>query len=275
MSNSQSQEIQVFTAGPVDDSFHRAERCMATLVHELRDPLGVVMLSLEELRERCAFDPAAGLTHQIAVDSASHMARVIDDVMELYRARSGKMSMQTQHTNVTRTVMGAVRSAHFHFASRRQKLSVLVPPRQLVIEAHPSRLQQIMTNLLINAAKCTQPGGEVTLTVQNSAGSLVMVVRDNGVGMTPSFVSQILESHWNKPSFQPNHCDGLGIGLMLVKSLVELHGGTIAVRSDGPGKGSEFTVQLPNCVLADDEQRYQHLLETARNDAQGLVDPGL
>jgi signal transduction histidine kinase len=264
--NNNSCDIQLYSARPVNDPFNRTERWMATLVHELRDPLSVVMMSLEELQKTCATEPATRLTHQIASDSASHMARVIQDVMDLCRAHRGNASMQTERTDVTRVVMGAMRSAHLHLASRGHKLSVSLPAEQLVVNAHPSRLQQILTNLLINAAKNTEPGGEIALTIQDSAGSVLMSVRDNGVGMTPGFASQIFESHWKKPSFEPKDPDGLGIGLALVKSLVELHGGTIGVRSDGPGKGSEFLVRLPDCVLADDERSYQPLLEMTAFD---------
>jgi signal transduction histidine kinase len=261
--NSNSYNIQVCGTRPVNDPFNQTERWMATLVHELREPLNVVMMSLEEIRHTCAMEPATRLTHQIALDSASHMARVLQDIMDLCRSHRGAILRKTERTDVTRVVMGAVRSAHLHLATRGHKLSVSLPAKQLVINAHPSRLQQILTNLLINAAKYTEPGGEMSLTVQESAGGLLVSVRDSGVGMTPDFVSQIFESHWKEPSFEPKDSDGFGIGLALVKVLVELHGGTIRVRSDGPGKGSEFIVSLPDCVFADDEHLCQRLLEMA------------
>jgi len=265
MSKLHSYEIQLHTDRPVKESSNQTERWLATLAHELRDPLSVIIMSLDELQGTCADEPAARFTRQIAKDSASHMARVIDDVLDLCRAHRGKLPAQTERTDVTRMVMGAVRSAHFQLASRGHKLSVSLPSEQMVIKAHPSRLQQILTNLLINAAKNTDPGGEISLTISDSAGTFVMSVRDNGAGMTPDFVSQVFDSHWKKPSFEPGNSDGLGIGLALVKSLVELHSGTVSVSSDGLGKGSEFIVRLPDCVLGDSDQPYQHLLEMVKH----------
>jgi signal transduction histidine kinase len=174
--------------------------------------------------------------------------------------------MHTEPTDLTRAVMGAVRSAHLQLQTRGHRLSVSLPSGQMLIRAHPSRLQQIVTNLLINAAKNTRAGGEISLAIEDSAGTLVISVRDNGVGMTSSFVSQIFDSHWKSPPFDPHNSDGLGIGLALVKSLVQLHNGTVAARSDGPGKGSEFIVRLPDCVLAESDRPDLRFIEMAKND---------
>jgi signal transduction histidine kinase len=231
---------------------------MATLAHELRDPLSAIILSLDELKNICASEPLAGHTHQIAADSASHMARVIDDTLNLCRCHRHALPVQGEPANMNPIVLGAVNSARLQLQGRGHKLSVSLPTEQLLINAHPVRLQQILTNLLINAAKNTQPGGEISLTIKNSAGTLVISVRDNGVGMTPSFVSSIFDSHWKTPSFDAKPSDGLGIGLALVKSLVQLHNGTVAVSSDGPGLGSEFVVRLPDCVQADSNKPDQH-----------------
>jgi signal transduction histidine kinase len=258
MSNIRSDEIQVHTDRPVNDSFNAAERWLATLAHELRDPLSAIILSLDELQKICASEPMAGHTHQIAAESASHMARVIDDTLNLCRSHRRALPVHREPTNVTPIVLGAVHSARLQLQSRGHKLSVSLPTEPLLINAHPVRLQQILTNLLINAAKNTQAGGEISLAIQNSAGTLVISVRDNGVGMTASVVSTLFDSHWKTPSLDAKPSDGLGIGLVLVKSLVQLHNGTVAVSSDGPGRGSEFVVRLPDCVQADSNKSDQH-----------------
>lgn len=219
--------------------------------NEPRDPLSAIILSLDELKTICATEPMAGHTHQLAADSASHMARVIDDTLNLCWCHRQALPVHGEPISLNPIVLGAVHSARLQLQSRCHNLSISLPTEELLINAHPVRLQQILTNLLINAAKNTQPGGEISLTVQNSTGTLVISVRDNGVGMTPKFVSTIFDSHWKTPSFDAKPSDGLGIGLALVKSLVQLHNGTVAVSSGGPGLGSEFVVRLPDCVLPD------------------------
>jgi signal transduction histidine kinase len=231
----------------------RTQRCMAALAHELRNPLTAILLSLDELHPICVSEPSACQTRQLARDSALHMATVIDDVLELYRATGSRLPNGTERTELSRIVIGAVRSSHLQMARKGHRLSVSLPSPDLMLLTHPSRLQQILTNLLSNAARYTEPGGEITLEVLHSAAALMISVRDNGVGMTPSFISQLFnrQRHQNPPHRKSGQ--GFGIGLALVQSLVELAGGTVTAHSDGPGKGSEFRVRLPNCVVQETE----------------------
>lgn len=239
------------TDSPMIEPWVGADRWVATLAHELRNPLTAMMLSLGELKSVCPTDPAARLA-QIAMEVASHMARVIDDTLDLCRSRHVKLPIQTERVDLARVVTAALRSAHPFVVRRRHSLSVSLPSHPVVLLTNPSRLQQILTNLLINAAKYTKPGGEIFLTVQSTADLLVIKVRDNGMGMTPDVLSQLFKPHWQRSSPPPDHGDGLGIGLAIVKLLAELHGGSVSAHSEGPGKGAEFVVRLPDCVVQSD-----------------------
>jgi signal transduction histidine kinase len=175
----------------VNDERVRAERWLATLAHELRDPLSAIIMSLDELRQVCGGEASASQTRQIAMDSAVHMSKVIEDVLDLCRTHTAKPAIGTETVDLSRIVIAAVRCAHLQMARRRHHLSVSLQPSNLMIRAHPSRLQQILTNLLVNAAKYTAPSGEIALDVQALEDVLVISVRDNGVGMVPAFVGGV------------------------------------------------------------------------------------
>jgi two-component system CheB/CheR fusion protein len=195
------------------------------------------------------------------------MASVIDDILNLYRAHTGnipanaeRITPENERTELSRIVMAAVRNSHIQMARRRHQLSVSVPMQNLMIKGRSSRLQQILTNLLVNAAKYTETGGDIALNIQRSANTLVISVRDNGEGMSPVFIAQLFANHWKGIPSSPAERDGLGIGLAFVKSLAELDGGTVVVESEGPGKGSEVIVRLPNYIAREIEFRSIPLL---------------
>jgi signal transduction histidine kinase len=249
---------------------------MATLAHELRDPLCAMIMALDALYSVCADNAEARATHRIAKESGIHMATVIDDILDLYRAHSGKPpnaeqpTAEPDRTELSTIVMAAVRNAHIHMANRSHQLSVSVPMQNLMIKGRSSRLQQILTNLLVNAAKYTETGGDIALNIQRSANTLMISVRDNGVGMSPVFVAQIFANHWKGIPRPQGERQGLGIGLAVVKSLAELDGGTVVIESDGLGKGSEVVVRLPNYIALEIEPRSIPLL--GMNEIPG-IDP--
>jgi signal transduction histidine kinase len=168
------------------------------------------------------------------------MARVIDDALELCRAQTGKLRFQTERVDLSRIVMDAIRNAQPVLSQKDHQVTLTLPCGRIIVEAHPTRMEQILTNLLINAAKYTSPGGEICVGVERTANTVVLRVCDNGIGIAPEYLSRVFEPYW-----QGTASDGLGLGLALVKSLVELHDGTVVAHSDGPGKGSEFVVRLP------------------------------
>jgi two-component system CheB/CheR fusion protein len=182
---------------------------MATLAHELRDPLCAMIMSLDELYSVCADNPEARTTQRIAKESGLHLATVIDDILDLYLAHSGnlpagaeRLAPEPTRTELSRIVMAAVRNSQIQIAKRGHQLSVSLPMQNVVINARSSRLRQILTNLLVKAAKYTESGGDIALSVQRSVNALVISVRDNGVGMSPVFVAQIFGNHWKASPFR-------------------------------------------------------------------------
>ena len=223
---------------------------VAVLAHELRGPLGAVLMSLDELRPACDAEPDARLARESAERGSRQMARVIEDVLELCRGGLPPAGEEQQPppADVPAAVAGAVAAARPLMTARGHQLSVRLCPRLPAVEARGSRLEQVLTNLLVNAAKFTDPGGHICLTAEATAdgGTIVMRVSDDGIGMSSNLLPRVFDAGRRGPA--SGHGDapaGLGLGLALVKSLVELHGGTVTAHSQGIGHGSEFVVRLP------------------------------
>lgn len=219
----------------------RGDRWMAMLAHELRNPLGAIVMSLEELRPICAADGTACQTHQTAMAGAQHMARVIDGALDICRARWDKLRSETEAVDLGRIVAAAIRNSRRVISQKSHKVTLDVPLGRTAVQADATRLELIVTNLLTNSAKYTNPGGRISVAIEIAANVVTLRVRDNGIGISSDSLPMIFEPYWKGPA-----SDGLGIGLALVKSLVELHGGTIAVHSEGSGLGTEFAVHLPS-----------------------------
>jgi signal transduction histidine kinase len=144
-------------------------------------------------------------------------------------------------------VARATETANHLLTKRNHWLTVSLPPEPLFVFADPLRLEQVLTNLLTNAAKFTDPGGYIRLSVEEECGAIVVRIRDNGRGIAPELLPRIFDLYMQAPDHGGHRPGGLGLGLALVKSLVELHGGRIAATSSGPGMGAEFVVRLPSC----------------------------
>lgn len=242
---------------------------IATLAHELRGPLWAVQLALNELRDVCGVEPAAREAREAAERGSRHMARVIEDVLDLCRGAHGKLTVRRDPIDVADVVAGAVAVARPLLAARRVTLAVSVPPRPPVLEGQASRVQQVLTNLLANAAKFTAPGGHVELAVEAHGGSAVFRVRDDGIGIAPDLLPHVFEAYRQGTDRQgAGRHGGLGVGLAVVKALVELHGGTVTAHSDGHGAGAEFVVRLPACDAAPHATRAWAARSLSTGDAQ-------
>jgi signal transduction histidine kinase len=221
---------------------------IAMLAHELRNPLASIMLALRTLRERHLDDPMDRHAHDAAERQARHMARIIEEVLDLCRAGQNKLSLCEERVDLAEVVAGAIETAGAFLATRGHHLTVSLPPGPVSLVADPSRLNQILTNLLTNAAKYTNPGGEICLVAEVAAGDVVLQVRDNGMGIAPEMLPRVFDLFQQGDAPGDQACAGLGIGLALVKSLVELHGGSVSAFSGGPGTGSQFVVRLLECA---------------------------
>lgn len=234
-----------------EDALHRSDRrkdeFLATLSHELRNPLAPIVTGLELLKH--STDPTQiGAIRDTMDRQTRQLVRLIDDLLDVSRITRGQLQLQRTAVRVDEFVMRAIEQCRTYIEQRGHHLQVDMPDDTLHIDGDPSRLTQIVANLLNNAAKYTGQGGDIELAVRPCHDAVEISIRDNGLGVPAGSKDDIF--HMFARGRQPTDTSpaGLGVGLALVKSLVELHGGTVGVRSEGENRGSEFRVSLP--VLA-------------------------
>ncbi|WP_337174584.1 ATP-binding protein [Paludisphaera sp.] len=230
----------------------RKDEFLATLAHELRNPLaplrnGLQILGLDPSRE------VLDMTMEMMGRQLGHMVRLVDDLMDVARVGSGKITLRRERTTLQAAAIGAIESTRDVVDLGRHELSVSMPDEPLILDADPTRLTQILSNLLTNAAKYTRKGGRIALTVRREGDEAVATVKDSGVGLAPEMLSRVFDMFTQVDASVMHSQGGLGIGLTIVKRLVELHRGRIEARSEGEGKGSEFIVRFPLAHPADDE----------------------
>ncbi|MFN3648120.1 MAG: PAS domain S-box protein [Armatimonadota bacterium] len=223
----------------------RKDEFLAMLAHELRNPLAPIVTSSEILRLRSDGDPVVRKQREIIERNARHLSRLVDDLLEVSRINEGKISLRTERVDLSQVVEQAVTSTRAAIEERGHHLNVSVPLPPVFLQADPTRLVQVLVNLLNNAAKYTDDGGEISLVAQREQGEAVLRVRDNGRGMDPELQARVFDLFVQGERTLARAEGGLGVGLTLAKRLVEMHHGTIQVHSDGPGLGTEFTVRLP------------------------------
>ena len=183
----------------------------------------------------------------------AHLTRLVDDLLDVSRVMRGKIELRRERVELATIVARTVETVQPLVDAQGHELSVRMPSDSLLLDADPVRLAQVVGNLLTNAAKYTDPGGHVTLTVEALGTQAVIRVRDTGIGIAPDMVPKVFDLFVQVETAADRTQGGLGIGLTLVKRLVELHGGTVEARSDGSGRGSEFVVRLP--LVGRDEGR--------------------
>ncbi len=219
---------------------------LAIFAHELREPLGSILLAARALHEETN-DP---VTHREMSDlierQGRYLGRLIDGALENSRRGSDQFCLHKEWFDLVPVIRGAVEAVASLIERNRHQLDVSVPPQPLYLMADPLRVQQVLVNLLANAAKYTPSGGSVHLRVEIYGEDVVIEVRDNGIGMTPSVLERVFDLFAQGTEGAPSaKYSGLGVGLALVKSLVEGHGGTVEASSNGLGTGSSFVVRLP------------------------------
>jgi CheY-like chemotaxis protein len=186
-----------------------------------------------------------GRVREMMERQVQHMTRMVDDLLDVSRITRGKIQLRKETVDLASVVERTVEATRPLIQDRRQTLSVDLPPEPVRLEADPTRLEQVLANLINNAAKYTDHGGHIWLSARPEGGELVLRVRDTGVGIAPDMLARIFEPFVQADRVLDQSQGGLGIGLTLVRRLVEMHGGTVTAHSEGPGKGSEFVVRLP------------------------------
>lgn len=221
------------------------DKFLATLSHELRNPLAPIFNALEILR--LAGDQPDVLESQRAVIDRQlrRLIRIADDLLDVSKISSGTIQLRKQRVELVPLITDAIADIRTTIDRAEQNLAVSLPETPLWLTADPTRLSQVVFNLLSNATQYTKPGGHIAVKVERDGASVLICVEDEGVGIPSEELKNVFKIFAKLPSSPDSSRSGLGIGLSLARSLVSLHGGTIDATSDGPGRGSVFTIRLP------------------------------
>lgn len=227
------------------EEYRRKDQFLALLAHELRNPLAPLSNAIQ-IFPVVQHDPAKSAELlAIMQRQLRQMTRLIDDLLDLARITQGRILLRRDRTSVEAAAAAAVEAVQPLINERQHQLTVTLPDEELWLDADAARLAQILTNLLHNAAKYTNRHGQIDLIVERNEDDILFRVRDNGPGISPEMLTQIFDLFMQVEQTLDRAHGGLGIGLTLVRNLVELHGGKVTAFSDGPGRGSEFVVRLP------------------------------
>ncbi|MDQ2730968.1 MAG: PAS domain-containing sensor histidine kinase, partial [Armatimonadota bacterium] len=218
---------------------------MAMVAHELRTPLFAISNAVYILENIQLPDERAGRQLGTVNRQTRQLARLVEDLMDISRITRGSIELRTEAVSIQKIVMESVSAMRPLMEARGQDLATSLPDVELWVQGDPARLEQIITNLLGNAVKYTEPGGSVWLTLEGAEGWVIIKIRDTGIGVDPPLLPQIFDLFHQVDPGASRTEGGLGIGLALVKRLAEMHGGTVSASSDGVGTGTEFIVRLP------------------------------
>jgi signal transduction histidine kinase len=230
----------------------RKDEFLATLAHELRNPLAPIRNGLYLLRLADRSSDAAEQARAMMDRQMNHLVRLVDDLLEVSRISTGKLELRKERVELASVVGSATETSRPVIDAKRHTLRIELPRDALALHADPIRLAQVLANILNNAAKYTEDGGEIRLSVRRDGDAALISVRDNGMGIPREMLPRIFDMFMQVDGAARHSQGGLGIGLTLARRLVELHDGTIEVRSEGPGRGSEFLVRLPVLPLPDE-----------------------
>jgi signal transduction histidine kinase len=237
LARAQTSRIEAEAANRMKDAF------LATVSHELRRPLTAMLGWARMLRGEHPVDTARGL--EVIERSANIQLRLIEDLLDLSRTGNGQLEMKSSHVNLNRILRNVADAARPVALDRHVQVITNVAKEDTSVMGDGMRIQQIVENLVANAIKFTPSGGRVTMTLEHSGQDVEIHVADTGIGIAPTLLPQIFEPFWQADASTSPSREGLGLGLSIVRSLVELHGGTIQAHSEGSGCGTRMIVRLP------------------------------
>jgi len=223
----------------------RKDEFLATLAHELRNPLAPIRNGLQILRMGAANTDAAGKTLSMMDRQLGHVTHLVEDLMDVARVSSGKVKLRMERAPLAEIVDAAVETSRRMIDAAGHQFTLRMPAEPLTVEGDRTRLVQVLSNLLNNAAKYTPPGGRVELTAERDGANAAIRIADNGVGISTEMLPKVFEMFAQVGASLERSQGGLGIGLTLVKRLVEMHGGSVTAESPGANQGSVFTVRIP------------------------------
>jgi PAS domain S-box-containing protein len=229
----------------IDEANRRKDEFLAMLAHELRNPLAPIRNALHILKMPGIDAASAEQARQLMERQLQHIVRLVDDLLDVSRIMRGRIELRKEAVDVANVVMRAIETAQPVLDAQGQELVLSLPSQPLVIEGDATRLAQVVANLLHNAAKYSQHAGRIWLTANRDGNEVLLSVRDAGAGIVPDLLPHVFDLFVQGDQSLERSQGGLGIGLTIVKRLVEMHGGAITAHSEGLGKGSEFVVRLP------------------------------
>jgi signal transduction histidine kinase len=238
----------------LQDANRRKDEFLAMLSHELRNPLAPIRNAVEVIRRLAPPDPKLTMARDVVDRQVTLLARLVEELLDVSRISQGKIGLKKEPVDLGRIIVHSVETARPLIDARGQTLTVAVPAVPVWLSADFARLSQVVANLLNNASKYTGEGGRIELAASAGEGEASIVVRDNGAGIEPQLLPKVFDLFVQGDRALDRGQGGLGIGLTLVKRLVELHQGRVEVASEGPGKGATFSVILP-CISAVEPQR--------------------
>ncbi|HEY6080005.1 MAG TPA: chemotaxis protein CheB [Polyangiaceae bacterium] len=236
----------------IHEAVTRRDQFLAMLSHELRNPLGAVVSATQLLQSGPQDEQRAVRLLDVLARQSQQMSRLLDDLLEVSRVTQDKIELRKRTLDLRPIVAEAAEAAREQLQARRIELELQLDGEPLLVEGDPARLQQVLANLLGNAAKYTPPGGRVWVSARREDEQLVLRVQDDGVGIPEPILADVFELFVQSNRTLDRSDGGLGVGLTLVRGLVERHGGTVSAHSDGEGHGSEFIVRLPPSTNIND-----------------------
>jgi two-component system, chemotaxis family, CheB/CheR fusion protein len=248
---------------------------IAVLSHELRNPLAPIVNAVAILRTQGVSESKLEWCRDVIQRQVQQMVRLMDDLLDVGRIAHGKFILRKEQVTLTTVINRAIETSRSGIDDKGHELTVNLPAENILLEADPSRLSQVFSNLLNNAVKYTQTGGQILLTAEHQDSEVVVTVKDNGLGIASELLPLIFDLFVQGRSSRDSERSGLGIGLTLVRTLVELHGGIVEARSDGRGRGSEFVVRLPIAGIAtiseNPDNEFEQTAPTTRQRKRILV----
>jgi signal transduction histidine kinase len=251
----------------LQDANRRKDEFLAMLSHELRNPLAPIRNAVEMMRRLAPPDPKLTMAREVVDRQVTLLARLVEELLDVSRISQGKIVLKREPVDLARVIAHSVETARPLIDARNQTLTVSVPATPVWLSADFARLSQVVSNLLNNASKYTGEGGRIDLSAAADEGEARITVRDNGSGIEPQLLHKVFDLFVQGDRALDRGQGGLGIGLTLVKRLVELHQGRVEASSEGPGRGATFTVTLP-CISAVEPQQRVPQLAQASKDSQ-------
>ena len=251
----------------------RKDEFLATLSHELRNPLAPIRNAVQILKTISPATPTLEWCRDLIDKQVSQMARLMEDLLDLTRITRNTLELRKQPADLRAVIEGAIETSRPLIESGRHKLTVNLPGQKMMLDGDAARLMQVFANLLNNAAKYTEADGQIHVTAvvrraaHNGLQEVIVTIKDNGIGIAPELLPHVFEMFFQADRSKERHYGGLGIGLTLARHIVEIHGGVIEVKSEGLGKGSEFVVRLPLAKESGERDQAQRQLRKKQESA--------